>query len=66
MSEETVKIQASLSASIAGFSHQEEIDTELTREQWDALTEEEKQQHVGPMVDDWFENYVPYGWGEIE
>ena len=63
--DETVKIEASISMSSQGVSYREELDTELTREQWDALTEEERAEHVEPIVEEWFENLVQYGWGEV-
>lgn len=63
---DTVKIEANLSMSSQGVSYSEELDTELTREQWDALTEDEQQEHVHPIVEEWFENLVQYGWGELD
>lgn len=63
---DTVKIEANLSMSSQGVSYSEELDTELTREQWDALTEEEQEQHARPIVEEWFENLVQYGWGETD
>jgi hypothetical protein len=62
---ETVKIEASISMSSQSVSYREELDTELTREQWDALTEEERAERVEPIVQDWFESLVQYGWGEV-
>lgn len=64
--EETVKIEASLSMSSQGVSVTDELDTELTRERWDALTYEEQEEHVQPIVEGWFENLVQYGWGEVD
>jgi hypothetical protein len=62
---DTVKINANLSMSSQGVSYGEDLDTELTREQWDALTEEKRAEHVEPIVDEWFESLVQYGWGEV-
>ncbi|MFD9950810.1 hypothetical protein ACFWYW_58710 [Nonomuraea sp. NPDC059023] len=64
-SEETVKVEANLCMSSQGVSLSDEIDTGLTREQWDALSEDEQEEHVKPFVEDWFENLVQYGWNEI-
>lgn len=65
-SEETVKIEANLNMSSQRVTYSEELDTELTREQWDALTEEQREERVRPIVDEWFEDLVQYGWGEVE
>jgi hypothetical protein len=66
MTNGTVKIEASLSMSSQRVSVTEELDTELTREQWDALTEDQKEEHVQPIVEGWFEHLVQYGWGELD
>lgn len=63
---DTVKIEANISMSLEGVSYSEELDTELTREQWGALTEDEQAKHVEPIVEGWFENLVQYGWGVVE
>lgn len=63
---DTVKIEANLSMSSQRVSVTEILDTELTREQWDALTEDQRREHVEPIVDAWFEDLVQYGWGEVD
>lgn len=63
---DTVKINANISMSSQRVSYSEDLDTELTREQWDALTDEERAEHVEPIMEEWFENLVQYGWGVVE
>jgi hypothetical protein len=61
----TVKIEANINMSSQGVSYSEEIDTELAPEQWAALTDEQRQAHVEPIVQGWFDNLVQYGWAEV-
>lgn len=65
-SEETVKINVNWEAASQGVSEEEVLDTELTREQWDALGEDGQEALGQQMLADWRDNLVQSGWSVVE
>lgn len=63
---DTVKITVIWEAASQGASEEDVLDTELTREEWDALSEDEREALGQEMLADWRDNLVQSGWSVVE
>ncbi|MEO3856171.1 hypothetical protein [Acrocarpospora sp. B8E8] len=65
MSEETVKVKIGMSVGyINNSTTEEEVDTGKTSAEWDALTDEEKDDFMQPTIDDFIGNNLDSWWTE--
>lgn len=64
--EETVKLKVTLGIGLANAQQEDEIDTGILVSEWEALTEEERQERGQAAWREWIWEYIDGGWDVVE